>query len=141
MAVTEIKAALVDDKLRFSSSTRDNASVFTDSVPPYGSGQGYSPTELLLISLMTCSGSTIVSLLRKKRKTVVSFTVSAQGHKREEHPAIFERVEMHFELVSPDATEEDMRRCIELTEEKYCPVWAMIKGNVEVVCSFGIKPK
>ncbi len=139
MAVTEIKAALIDDKLRFTSTTRDNTPVFTDSAPPYGAGQGYLPTELLLISLMTCSGSTIVSLLRKKRKTVVSFTVSAQGHKREEHPAIFERVEMHFELISPDATDADMKRCIELTEEKYCPVWAMVKGNVEVVCSFTIR--
>lgn len=138
MAVTEVKAALVDDQLRFSSSVRENEPVFTDSVPPLGSGRGYLPTELFLISLMTCSGSTIVSLLRKKRKTVVSFAVSARGHKREEYPAIFERVDLRFELVSPDATDADMKRCIELTEEQYCPVWAMVKGNVEVVCSFVI---
>jgi putative redox protein len=130
---------LVDDKLRFSAALRDNHSILIDIAPPLGEGQGYLPTELLLISLMACSGTTIVSLLRKKRKTVVSFAMSARGYKREEHPAIFQRIELHCDLVSPDAADEDMRRCIELTEEKYCPVWAMIKGNVDVVCAFSIR--
>ena len=130
---------LINDKLQFAASSRDNAPISIDNAPPFGDGQGYLPTELFLVSLMACSGSTIVSLLRKKRKTVVSFSMSARGFKREEHPAIFERVELQCDLVSPDATDEDMRRCIELTEEKYCPVWAMVKGNVEVECSFSIK--
>lgn len=134
----ETTIRLVGDKLRFDAALRDNAPITIDYLPPFGDGRGYTPTELFLISLMSCSGSTIVSLLKKKRKTVVSFVMSAKGYKREEHPAIFERVELHCELVSPDATEEDMRRCIELTEEKYCPVWAMVKRNVEVVCTFGI---
>jgi putative redox protein len=134
-----IQISLANDKLRFSARSRDNDAVYSDNLPPLGDGQGYMPVELFLISLATCSGSTIVSLLRKKRKTVVSFGMRAEGYRREEHPRSFERIILHCELVSPDATDEDMRRCIELTEEKYCPVWAMIKGNVEVVCGFTIK--
>jgi hypothetical protein len=40
-----------------------------------------------------------------------------------------------------DATDEDMRRCIELMEEKYYPVWGMVKGIVEVLCRFIIHEK
>jgi putative redox protein len=133
-----VQIVLVNDNLRFSAHSGNNDPIYSDSLPPLGNGQGYMPTELLLISLATCSGSTIVSLLRKKRKTVVSFSMQAQGYKREEYPKSFEKIILHCELVSPDATDDDMRRCIELTEEKYCPVWAMIKGNVEVVCEFSI---
>jgi putative redox protein len=141
MSAAPVKAGieLVDGGLRLEARARGNAPVYTDSPPPFGGGKGYAPTELLLISLATCSGSTIVSLLRKKRKTVISFKIKAEGFKREEYPQIFEKVSLHCELVSPDATDEDMRRCIELTEEKYCPVWGMIKGNVEVICTFSIR--
>lgn len=130
---------LLNEKLRFSVVLRDNHPINIDYIPPLGDGQGYTPLELFLISLASCAGSTVVSLLRKKRKAVTSFSVSATGYRREEHPTSFERVELHFDLVSPDATEEDMRRCIELSEEKFCPVWAMVKGNVEISCTYSIE--
>jgi putative redox protein len=135
----EISIDLVGDGLRLAAHAGSNAPVYTDSPPPFGGGEGYTPTELFLISLATCSGSTIVSLLRKKRKTVVSFKMKAEGFKREAHPKIFEKVILRCELVSPDATDEDMRRCIELTEEKYCPVWGMVRGNVRIECDYIIK--
>jgi putative redox protein len=135
----DINLELVNEGLRFSACARGNDPVYSDSPPPFSFGEGYTPTELFLISLGTCSGSTIVSLLRKKRKTVVTFKMTVEGFKREEHPQIFEKIILHCELDSPDATDEDMRRCIELTEEKYCPVWAMVKGNVIVFCEYKIK--
>lgn len=137
-APLQVTIDLTNEKLRFESRLRDNAPIVTDYVPPLGDGHGYTPLELFLVSLATCGGGTIVSLLRKKRKTVVSFRMRAEGFRREEHPTCFERINLHCELVSPDATDEDMLRCIELSEEKYCPVWAMIKGNVEVRCEFVI---
>lgn len=131
-----INVELVGGGLRLASFAGNHAPVYTDSPPPFGQGEGYTPMELFLISLATCSGSTVVSLLRKKRKTVVSFKMKAEGYKREEHPQVFEKIIMHCELVSPDVTDEDMRRCIELTEEKYCPVWGMVKGNVRIECDY-----
>lgn len=130
---------LTNEKLRFKTVLRDNNPIVSDYIPPLGDGKGYMPLELFLVSFETCSGGTIVSLLRKKRKTVTSFSMRAEGFRREEHPTYFEKIILHCDLVSPDATDEDMRRCIELSEEKYCPVWSMIKGNVEVVCDFTIK--
>lgn len=130
---------LTNDKLRFDAALRDNPPIVSDYIPPLGDGKGYTPLEIFLISFLTCSGGTIVSLLRKKRKTVTSFAMRAEGFRRGEHPTSFEKIVLHCDLVSPDATDEDMRRCIELTEEKYCPVWAMIRGNVEVVVDYIIK--
>ena len=85
------------------------------------------------------AATTVAPVLRKKRRTVERLVVRATGTRRVEHPTAFTRIVLHFELTSPDATEEDLRRSIELTEEKYCPVWAMVKGNVEIETPFEIQ--
>jgi putative redox protein len=114
---------------------RDGRSfIISDYIPPLGDGKGYMPLELFPDSLATCSAGTIVSLIRKFRKTVGSFRISARGYRRGEHPTYFEKIVLECELISPDAQDGDMRKAIALSEEKYCPVWAMIKDKVEVVC-------
>jgi uncharacterized OsmC-like protein len=35
-------------------------------------------------------------------------------------------------LTSPNSTEAEVHKLIIMSEETYCPVWAMIKGNVDV---------
>lgn len=134
-----VKTELTNDKLRFETALRANQPIISDYIPPLGDGQGYMPLELFLTSMLTCAGGTVASLLRKKRKTVTAFRMEAEGLRRDEHPTYFEKIILRMELVSPDATDEDMARCIQLTEEKYCPVWAMIRGNVEVACEYTIK--
>jgi len=37
-------------------------------------------------------------------------------------------------LESKDAQDADLEKAIRLSEETYCPVWAMLKGTVDVVC-------
>jgi putative redox protein len=36
-------------------------------------------------------------------------------------------------LVSPDAADADVQKAIRMSEESLCPVWAMLKGSVEIV--------
>jgi len=37
-----------------------------------------------------------------------------------------------------DAGDEDVQKAIHLSEESVCPVWAMLKGNVEIQVDFRI---
>ena len=134
----EVVCTLVDGQAKFASTARGLTPVVTDSAPPFGQGLDYKPLELFLVSLGTCVATTVAPVLRKKRRQVDRLVVTASGTRREEHPTSFTRIVLRFELTSPDATDEDLRRSIELTEEKYCPVWAMIKGNVEVETPFEI---
>jgi uncharacterized OsmC-like protein len=39
---------------------------------------------------------------------------------------------------SSDVTEADIKKVLEMAEEKYCPVWAMVKGNVKVETSYKV---
>jgi putative redox protein len=134
MAENILKAAvaLVNDKLQFEAQSGENPVIRLDYSPPLGDGDGYKSLELLLVSLAGCSASTIVSILRKKRRTITAFTVMVEGRRRETHPTVFETITLRFRLVSPDAEEADLARAIELSEETYCPVYAMLAGSVAI---------
>jgi putative redox protein len=137
-APVSVKIDLVDEKVRFSGSARDLPAVSADYFPPLGDGQGYTGLELLLLSLAACSATAILPLLRRMKKTVAAFHVNASGVRRTQHPTSFERIDIEFILTSPDAALADLQKAAQLAEESICPVWAMLKGNVEIVPAFKV---
>ncbi len=137
-APVSIKIDLVDEKVRFSGSARDLPAVSADYFPPLGDGQGYTGLELLLLSLAACSATAIVPLLRRMKKTVAAFHVNASGVRRTQHPTSFERIDIEFILTSPDAALADLQKAAQLAEESICPVWAMLKGNVDIVPGYQV---
>ena len=124
---------LVNDKVRFSGSTRGLPPVSADYFPPLGDGQGYTGLELLLLSLAACSGTAILPLLRRMGKTVAGLKVSAAGKRRDRHPTSFERIDIEFLLASPDAVLADLQKAVAMAEGTICPVWAMLKGSCDIV--------
>ena len=134
----EVTVNLTDDKVQFTGKTRSNPEIICDYFPPLGEGQGYTGLELLLMSLAACSATSIVALLRNMKKTVKGFKVNARGIRRETHPTCFEKIFIEFILTSGDAGEPAVQRAIRLSEESYCPVWAMVKNNVEISTEYKI---
>jgi len=136
----EVGVRLTNQKVQFTALTGVNPAITIDYVPPLGDGQGCTPLEVLLVSLASCSGSTIVTLLRKMRKNVAGFGVKATGIRREVHPTSFQKITLEFTLMSADAAEADLQKAIALSEETYCPVWAMLKNAVEIVTAYRTQP-
>jgi len=131
-------AELTNDRVQFIGAIRDNSPIQFDYWPPLGDGRGNTPMEMLLMSLAVCSGTAVVALLRKMRLTLTGFRVTARGDRREQHPTIFESIALEFEIVSPDADDSAVQRAIRMSEETICPVWAMLKGNVEITADYRI---
>jgi putative redox protein len=127
---------LVNDKMRFVGAARDNPAIATDYPAPLGDGEGYTSLELLLMSLASCSGGTVASLLLKMRRNVSGLTVHATGIRREQHPTCFRTITLEFLLQSPDVSDAEMQKAIALAEVSYCPVWAMIRGNVDITTTY-----
>jgi putative redox protein len=134
----EVAVNLTNDKVQFKGVSRTNPEITCDYFPPLGDAQGYTGLELLLMSFAACSATSIVFLLRNMKKTVSGFKVDARGIRREVHPTSFEKIFLEFILTSGDTVDADIQRAIQLSEEKYCPVWAMIKNNVEIFIDFKI---
>jgi len=134
----EVTVHSTDQKLGYIGQLRSLAPIAIDYVPPMGSGQGYLPLELLLMSLAACSGGTIGLLLRKMGKNVSDIKVTAHGTRREQHPTSFQKITLKFHLSAEDTSNADMQKAIRLAEESVCPVWAMLKNTVEIVTEFTI---
>jgi len=133
-----VSIGLANQKVQFSCSARSLPAFRADYFPPLGDGQGYTGLELLLLSLAACSATSIVSMLRRMKKNVLDLRVNASGIRREQYPTSFSRIALDFTLTSPDAAAADLEKAIQLSAETYCPVWAMLKGGVEIVPTFKI---
>jgi putative redox protein len=136
----EVTVHLSNEKVQFvglSKSNPDHPIPF-DYKPPIGDGKGYNGLELLLMSLSGCSATAIVFLLRKMGKTISGLTVNAKGVRREQPPVKFEKIFLEFILNSKDTKDADIRKAIQLAEQSVCPVWQMIKNNVEVAPEYKI---
>lgn len=126
------KIQLLNEGVKFRSVVEGKSEVITDYLPPYGDGLSILPLELFLISFGTCVGGVVLPLLRRMSKQVNDFQISVEGKRREEHPLSFEEIKLVFTVVSEDVVEEDINKAMSLAEEKLCPLWAMIKGNVNI---------
>jgi len=133
-----VSIRLENDKVRFRGTARSLPAVTMDYFPPLGDGAGYTGLELLLLSLAACSGSTVVPLLRRMKKTVTGLEIRASGVRRAQHPTSFTSIALEFRLTSPDVGEADMEQAVAMAKETFCPVWAMLKGNVEITPSWTI---
>jgi len=123
---------LLNDKLHFNGIVENNDPVSIDYTLPLGDNLGYTSLELLLLSLSSCVGSALLTFLRKMRKTINGCEIQARGIRREEHPTCFSIIFLTINIKSPDTTEADIDKVLKLSEDTYCPVWAMLKGNVRI---------
>jgi putative redox protein len=131
--------ALINERLQFKATAGANEPISIDYIPPLGDDLGYTSLELLLLSLSSCVGSSVLTFLRKMRKTISGFSIDCRGIRREEHPTSFRSITLTINLDSCDISEDDLKKVIKLSEETYCPVWALLKGNVEINIKYNIK--
>jgi len=134
----EVTVKSTNQKLGYTGVLRSLPPIAMDYIPPLGDGQGYMPLELLLMSLGTCSGATVGHLLKIMGKSVTGIKVNVKGTRRAQHPLSFQKILLEFFVHSADVKDADMQKAIKLAEESICPVWAMVKGNVEVVTDYKI---
>jgi putative redox protein len=97
------------------------------------SNTGGSPVETVLSALGACTAMDVVSILAKKRQAVTGYWIEVVGTQRDEYPQVYTDVFVTHEVEGHDLTEAAVRRAIELSATKYCPVSAMISAGATTV--------
>jgi len=92
-----------------------------------------SPMETVTVALGACSAMDVISIAQKKRQTLERYAVHVHGEQREEYPQVLTRVDVTHQVTGPDVEEAAIRRCIELSATKYCPVNAMLSAGATEV--------
>jgi putative redox protein len=97
------------------------------------SNQGGSPVETVLAALAACTAMDVISIANKKRQAVERYEVEASGSQRDEYPQVFGEIDVVHVVSGTDLSEAAIRRSIELSATKYCPVNAMLSAGATVV--------
>lgn len=96
--------------------------------------KGYlSPVETVLVALGSCSAMDVISIATKKRQAIATYRIHVRGDQRTEYPQIYTDIEVVHEVTGRALSETAIRRSIELSATKYCPVNAMISAGATVV--------
>ena len=97
------------------------------------SGRGGSPVETVLSALGSCTAMDVISIASKKRQEIATYDIHVTGSQRDEYPQVFTEIDVVHEVTGPDLSEAAIRRAIELSATKYCPVNAMLSAGATVV--------
>ena len=67
----------------------------------------------------------------------MNLPLSRTGVRRTEYPKAFTHITLKFLLKSPDTTEEELTKVVNLAVEKYCSVSASLSDQIEfkVLCA------
>jgi putative redox protein len=121
-------------------SGRAGKAVALDFAPEGEAIDGYSPLELLLTSLAGCSSQVVVGLLKRMGQEVQDLTVRARGVKKEIHPTVLTSVELEFEFRGGRVDGASIEKAFALSEERFCPVWVMLKASVPITAKYRLIP-
>jgi putative redox protein len=92
-----------------------------------------SPVETVVVSLAACSAMDVIAIAAKKRQQISRYEIHVEAEQREAYPQILTRAEIVHDVEGPGVEEAAIRRAIELSATKYCPVNAMLSaGETEV---------
>ena len=113
-------------------STNEAGNIAKIDMYPKEEKEHFSPMEHLLSAVAACASVDAVQMLKKKRKTVDSFTIESEGTRRTDYPKAFTHITLRFILESPNTTQEEMEKVINLAVEKYCSVSASLSDKIEL---------
>ncbi len=99
-----------------------------------------SPVETLVVNLGACSAMDVVSIAAKKRQEITAYRVHVEATQRDEYPQILTSITVTHEVEGPGVQVAAIRRSIELSALKYCPVNAMLSaGATEIHHRFVVR--
>lgn len=132
LAPVEINLKLIDDKVKFEGISKSNpiTPVVFDYLPPLGTGEGFVGIEMMTMSFAGCVSTAIVGLLKRRGKTLESYSMEIFGIKHED-PLFLEAIEFTAFVIAKDVTQEELNEVLALAE-KISPAWLAIQGNVKV---------
>jgi putative redox protein len=92
-----------------------------------------SPVETVVVCLAACSAMDVTGILEKKRQAIATYRIHVEGLQRDEYPQILTTITVTHEVEGPAVDEAAVRRAIELSALKYCPVNAMLSAGATEV--------
>jgi putative redox protein len=122
------------DGVQFVNESGSGHAIVVDGAPENGGrNTGPRPMELLLMGLGSCSSFDVLTILKKSRQDVVDCQAELTAERADAVPAIFTKIHLHFVITGNNLKENQVKKAVELSAEKYCSASIMLAaGGVEI---------
>lgn len=105
-----------------------------------GVNAGPRPMETLLLGMGGCSSVDVVYILKKSRQDVTGCIAEIDAERAPEPPQVFTKIHMHFIVSGRRLKDNQVRRAVELSAEKYCSASIMLaRGGVAITHSHEVR--
>jgi len=97
-----------------------------------GNEGGTKPMELVLLALGSCTGMDVLSIIKKMHITLDDFRIDIEAENADEHPKVFTTIQLHYKFYGKDLDKEKLNKAVTLSQDRYCPVTAMLQKTVDI---------
>ena len=115
-----------DPQSKFVLKDRDNYQLKVNGAGNIGSA------DLLTMSLIGCSAYDVIEILGKQRQKLNQLNVSAEAQQDETPPWKFKKIHIRYQAIGMGLDPEKVKKAIQLSEEKYCSVYATLKDVIDI---------
>ena len=113
--------------------------VVIDGAPEYGGRNlGVRPMEMVLLGAGACSAFDVVHILKKGRQPITDCVCELTSERAETEPKVFTKIHMHFIVSGNNLPENQVKRAVELSAEKYCSATQILNKTAEITHDFEI---
>jgi len=103
-----------------------------------GADSAARPVETLLCSLGGCTGMDVVSLLRKMRADLKGLRVEIEDERATDYPKVITKLHLAY-VVEGKVPEDALKKAIDLSLAKYCPIANSLAGVAEITSEYRIE--
>jgi putative redox protein len=115
------------DGVMFVGESGSGHSVVMDGAPEQGGrNMGIRPMEMLLLGLGGCASYDVIAMLKKGRQQVVDCRAEIAAERADAVPAVFSKIHINFVVSGNDLKENQVKRAVDLSAEKYCSASIML---------------
>lgn len=101
---------------------------------------GAKPIELVAVALAGCTAFDVVTMLRQKHhQKLTGYEVFVEADQAERPPQVFTTIRLRHVLTGIGIEKSAVEQAIQLSEEKYCSVGAMLKTNAKLETTYEIR--
>ena len=130
-----------EGEAKFRATAASGHDILMDGPPDIGGvNAGPRPMELLLMGVGGCSSVDVVYILKKARQDVTGCVAELTAERAPEPPQVFTKLHLHFVVSGRGLKDNQVKRAVELSAEKYCSASIMLsRSGAEVTHSYEVR--
>jgi putative redox protein len=102
-----------------------------------GENKGFSPMELMLSGMASCSTIDLLLILKKQKQLVSTINIEASAERMDTPAKEFKSVHLHY-ILEGEIVEKKLERAIDLAVSKYCSALLSLNPTIVITTDFSI---